>query len=86
VSLKPSDLTDAIQAAFAQEWQAIKGGSPPSMGTEDRRLLFAAVARGLLQYLEDHEDELMTRITFDDSGQDRETHTVVAARLNINTD
>jgi len=79
-------LTDAIQAAFAQEWQVIKGGSPPNVGTEDRRLLFAAVARGLLQYLEDHEDELMTRITFDDSGQDRETHTVVSASLDIDTD
>jgi hypothetical protein len=86
VSLNPSDLTDAMQAAFTQEWQAVKGGLPPSVGTDDRRLLFAAVARGLLQYLEEHEDELVTRITFEDSGQDRQSHTVVETRLGINTD
>ncbi len=86
MSLRPSELTDAIQEAFAVEWQVAKGGSPPSMGTEDRRLIFAAVARGLLQYLEDHEDELMKRITFEDSGQDRQSHTVVETNLDIDID
>jgi len=83
MSLKPSGLTDAIQAAFEDEWRAVKGGSPPGVGTEDRRLLFAAVARGLLQYLDDHQDELMKEITFEDSGQERQTHTVAGTRLDI---
>ena len=86
MSLKPSELTGAMQTAFAEEWQLVKGGSPPGAGTEDRRLLFAAVARGLLQYLSDHENELLTRITFEDSGQDRKSRTVVEARLDIDTE
>lgn len=83
MSLRPSELTDAIQAAFEDEWRAVKGGSPPGAGTEDRRLLFAAVARGLLQYLDSHQNEVLKEITFEDSGEDRKTHTVVGTRLDI---
>jgi hypothetical protein len=71
VSLKPSELTDAMKTAFAEEWHATNGGSPPSVGTVDPRLLFAAVAHGLLHYLDDHEEELLSRFTFEDSGQER---------------
>jgi hypothetical protein len=83
VSLVPSDLIEAMQRAFSQEWQAVKGAPPPDAGTDDRRLLFAAVARGLLKFLDDHQDDVLKQITFEDEGQGRQTHTVVGAKLDI---
>jgi hypothetical protein len=59
-------LIEAMQAAFRDEWQASKGAPLPEAGTEDRRLLFAAVAHGLLRYVDEHHDEVLTEIMFQD--------------------
>jgi hypothetical protein len=83
VSLNPSDLIDAMETAFGNAWQATKGSPLPQAGADDRRLLFEGVARGLLHFIDDHQDEVLTEITFHDSGQDEQTHTVVAAKFDI---
>lgn len=52
MALTRAGLLQSIEAAFVVEWQAAKGAPPLAQGAEDRRILFAAVARGLLAYLD----------------------------------
>jgi hypothetical protein len=62
-------MTDAIEAAYKTEWGKVKSNPLPDAGKDDRRLIFAGVARGILQYLHDHQSELLTTLkTQDDSG------------------
>ena len=70
MALERTGLTDAIDKAFAIEWKAAKQTEVPGAGAADRRLMFAAVARGLLQYLADHQATFITRVTLttDESG------------------
>jgi hypothetical protein len=58
-------LAEAIETAMAAEWQAVKGEPMPSADPTDRRILFVAIARGLLKYLEDHRGDMVTSITMD---------------------
>jgi hypothetical protein len=56
-----NSLTGAIDAAFESEWSVARPGDAlGSTGRDDRRVLFAAVARGVLAYLRDHKDETWT--------------------------
>jgi hypothetical protein len=55
-------LTAYIEAAMQEEWQAARGEALPSAGAEDRRILFAAVAKGVLRYLYTHRDDLITSL------------------------
>ncbi len=61
-------MAEAIETALQEEWQAAKGTALPTIGQDDRRLLFVAIARGVLQYLKTHEDEILTNITLVDGG------------------
>jgi acetylornithine deacetylase/succinyl-diaminopimelate desuccinylase-like protein len=47
---------------------AVKGVPLPDQGRDDRRVLFAAVARGLFAFLKAHEDGLATGITLRNTG------------------
>jgi hypothetical protein len=50
-----------MERAMQNEWQAVKGYAlPASIGAQDRRILFAAVAQGVLKYLLDHTNDLTT--------------------------
>lgn len=73
MALKPGSVADfansmaqAIEQAMQEEWQAAKGVPLPSQGQGDRRLLFVAVARGMLRYLKAHQDEVLLSITTKD--------------------
>ena len=69
MALEPSAMTDAIEAAYETEWGKVKSNPLPGAGKDDRRLIFAGVARGILQYLHDHQNELLTTLkTKDDTG------------------
>jgi hypothetical protein len=83
MALRPDALTDAIDAAFEMEWKNQNNFPLPEAGSQDRRLLFAAVARGLLTYLNAHEDELVQSITMRISNGDEHTYTVTHADLSI---
>jgi hypothetical protein len=83
MALNVNGLTAAIEAGFEREWQAAKGTPAPSAGQADRRIMFAAVARGVLQYLEDHQNELLRTITARQQGGESVAYTVVAADLGI---
>jgi hypothetical protein len=66
MALKPGEMTDAIETGYEAEWAVAKPNPLPDAGKEDRRLLFAGIARGILQYLSDHHNELLTTITTQD--------------------
>lgn len=51
-------MADAIEQAFADELSKRKGTSLPDASAEERRMLFAAIARGVLGYLHDNESNL----------------------------
>jgi len=56
-------LVEAMENALKMEWLAVKREPLPDAGQEDRRLLFAAIAQGLLDYLKDHEADFHVLLT-----------------------
>ncbi len=53
-------MAEAIEQAFQAEWTAARTTALPQAGAVDRKILFAAVAQGVLNYLEAHKTELVT--------------------------
>ena len=89
MALEAAGLTAAIEAAFGKEWALVKTIPLPGAGREDRRLLFAAVARGILEYLNAHENETVTTVTLEETGSSTGTTKVYSVReidLNIAVD
>jgi hypothetical protein len=85
MALDVTGLTTAIDNAFKTEWGRRKSGIPlPAAGQEDRQLLFAAVARGVLEYLEAHQNEVLESLTVQESAGVSKTWTITAADININ--
>ena len=69
-----ASLAEYIDTAMQHEWQAVKGEPlPTSQGSDDRKILFAAIAQGVLKFLLDHRVDL---VTTDDSadGNPATTH------------
>jgi hypothetical protein len=85
MGLNSAGLTDAIAAAFKEEWIAAKKVDLPEAGNEDRRLMFAAIARGILEYLHTHQKELFNTITVEEQPDQIVTHKVKDVDLNITT-
>jgi hypothetical protein len=80
--LKPDDLADAMETAFKQAWPEIKGTPLPPADPKDRRVLFVAVARGLLTYLQQNPTEILTTLVVDDPLGATLTYTVQEADVN----
>jgi hypothetical protein len=55
-------LGEAIEAAFAGELYALRATALPETGAEDRRVLFSAIAQGVLQYLSRHRLDLVVEL------------------------
>lgn len=54
-------LAGAIDAAMQEEWEAATGEPlPGGPGEQDRHILFAAIAKGVLRYLHTHRADLQT--------------------------
>jgi hypothetical protein len=85
LALEVTALTDAIDAAFKTEWGKIKSAPLSDAGGEDRRLLFAAVARGLLEYLSEHQEELVLSVKATKTGGAAEDYSVESISLDIQT-
>jgi hypothetical protein len=83
--LTPAALTARIETAFEDVWRQKKGVDLPGSGADDRRLLFAAVAGGLLAYLKDNEDLVIDSLKVREAGGDERTLTVTDATLDIGT-
>jgi hypothetical protein len=73
-----------IEKAMQNEWLAVKGTSlPGGPGDEDRKILFAAVAQGLLKYLYDHRADIATLTAGSDSHKHTADFTVSAYRTQL---
>ena len=57
-----NSMAEAIETALQQELAAM-GEVLPAAGQKDRRVFFVAIARGVLQYLKDHQAEMINTIT-----------------------
>lgn len=55
-------LAAAIENALADEYQAAKGQALPSAGQVDRRMLFAAIAQGVVKHLQQNPDAFKVRV------------------------
>lgn len=83
MALQPGALTNAIESAYEAEWAKAKPNPLPEAGKDDRKLLFAGVARGILQYLSDHHNELITAIKAQDEGGSEVTLQITETDLGI---
>lgn len=62
-----NSMASAIEDAMKAEWLAIKGEPMPTVeaGAQDRQMLFAAIAQGVLRYLRDHRSDMTTTVKHD---------------------
>lgn len=62
MALNYDDMAAAMETALDQEWFDVKGEHLPGAGSEDRQLLFKAIARGMLHYLEAQQNNMFNSI------------------------
>jgi hypothetical protein len=72
-----------IDQAMENTYKTMTGLNLPDMGQEDRRILFVAIAQGVLNYLKAHEDELINTIRYSTSST---TYSVQELNLDIQTE
>jgi len=63
MSLNTDDLVKKMLDALKKEYQTRKGRALPPGFEEDREILFAAIARGILEYLESQQNDFISTIT-----------------------
>ena len=76
-----NSMGEAIENALAAELLALKGQVLPSDTANERRMLLAAIGRGVLDYLKAHQNEIAVTFTLD-SGAGPVTFTVTGIDLN----
>jgi hypothetical protein len=65
MSMTVNGLSAAMEAELPRAWEEVKGFPLPAGGDPaDRRVLFRAIARGLLRYLLEHQTDFLESITF----------------------
>jgi len=57
-----NSMAEAIETAFAAELYALKGATLPASSAQERHMLFAAIAQGVLGYLHDNQVDLTVAI------------------------
>jgi hypothetical protein len=69
MALEPDGLADAMVAALPRAWELVQGSDIPFPGgsTDDAKIMFLAVARGLLTYLEAHQNDMIKTIDLDET-------------------
>lgn len=76
-----NSMGEAIETALAQELMALKGQVLPGDSANERRMLLAAIGRGVLDYFKAHQNEIAVTFTLD-SGVGPVTFTVTGITLN----
>ena len=62
MALVASELADAMVDQLDEAWKAVKGEDFPGGSRDDAKIMFLAVARGLLIYMEQHQNDTIKTI------------------------
>jgi hypothetical protein len=79
-------LAKAMDDAMVDTYQKLKGSPLPDKGKDDRRMLFVAIAQGLLTYLRNHESDMIASMSLSFGGGAAVDTTVNSVSMNIVTD
>lgn len=84
-------MAKAIEDAFLTEWKAVKGADNEPKMTEDMRLIFAAVAQGVINHLVANENAFQISISggnhnHNSGNNGSHTHSVSDVTVNIDTE
>lgn len=79
-------MAEAIEKEMNELFSQIKGYPLSEMGKDDRRILFMAIARGILGYLDEWQQQFITTITIDNTPYPDYSMKVKEVDLNINMD
>lgn len=81
-ALNAADMTKKIEAAMAEVYSEKYGRALPDVGSADREILFLAISRGILRYLEEKEETMISQLTLNPTGTANQ-YNVTALDLNI---
>jgi hypothetical protein len=81
MALVANDLANAMVDQLDEAWQIVKGEPFPGGSRDDARIMFLAVARGLLIYMEQHQNDMVSTVTLGAGS----AQNVTALNLNIPT-
>ena len=59
----PNSMAAAMENAFQQEWLKVMGTALPEVGQEWRRMIFAAIAQGVVRHLVDNREAFEIGVT-----------------------
>jgi len=62
MALIANDLANAMMNQLDEAWQIVKGEPIPSPPGDDARVMFLAIARGLLIYMEQHQNDMVSSV------------------------
>jgi hypothetical protein len=62
MALVANDLANAMVDQLDEAWKAVKGEDFPGGSRDDAKIMFLAVARGLLIYMEQHQNDTIKTI------------------------
>lgn len=54
-------MAEAIEEEFNSVWNAFYNRSLPERGKEERRIIFLAISRGILRYLDENADSIQVK-------------------------
>jgi len=83
MTLNAQALAQSMQNELPNAWLTIKGYAMPSAPADDQRVLFLAIARGVLKYLNDNENAAIKTITLDTALLTAVTYNVRGLDLDI---
>lgn len=84
MALDANDLADAMQSALPQAWTDVKGEAfPGDPNDPDQRVMFLAIARGLLSHLLDRQASIVETLDVSVGGGATVTEQVSNMTLNI---
>ena len=84
MALEPNGLAQAMQSALPGAWVTVKGEPfPGDPNDPDQRVMFLAIARGVLKYLESNQKGVISTIQLSTGGNPPVSFTANALDLNI---
>jgi hypothetical protein len=84
--LNANDMTYKMKTAMNELYKQKNGKNLPATGTEDMEMLFMAISRGILEYLDQRENNILNQIELKQENSSLKIkHDVTELKLNIKT-